>query len=341
MQAFSSQSITQDVQTQVGTRAIRRWRVTVIVAALAMSLVGCADVQLSQYRNDELLETARYALGENYVTVNDITYCYQEFGSGPALVIVPGLGTSVDFWQRNIPELAQHYRVIAVDPPGFGKSDKPDVDYSLYWIVDRLRDFLDHKGVDRAHFIGGSMGGHLALMMARDTPDRVDRIVIMGASGVWREPGPVLQPFFYLLFREGAVTDYLRTRWPHIYPRLFRHPNDMTEQLFTYQMALRANRERYWAEGRASTRALRSILYNPVIDDLYRIEHPVLCVWGRHDPVHPVSDGMKFHTRLPNSRMVIFEDASHEVMIDDAPGFNAVVLDFLSDSDPQGRATLE
>ena len=68
--------------------------------------------------------------------------------------------------------LAERFHVVAVDPPGFGKSDKPNNSYDLVWICDRVIAFLKAKGIDRASFIGGSMGGHLAMLIALKNPER-------------------------------------------------------------------------------------------------------------------------------------------------------------------------
>ena len=306
----------------------RGWRLCAVGVLLAWC-AGCTNLSLARYRDDQFIADYHYTLGEQFAEVNGLRLCYQEYGAGPPVVILPGLGTSIDFWQLNIPELATRHRVIAVDLPGFGKSDKPDCEYDLLWIDDQVCAFLDQRGVGRASFIGGSMGGHLGLLMALYHPERVDRVIIMGSSGVWPAPGPLLNVVLNTLFNEPVATMYMRRRWPAIFNLMFVHESPVTGRLFHYQMALRANLAAYAPEGRASTRALRSIFYHSVRDRLGEIKVPVLLIWGAHDIIHPIESARTFRAGLPDSRLVVVPDAAHEVMLDQAGTFDRLALSFL------------
>jgi pimeloyl-ACP methyl ester carboxylesterase len=310
----------------------RRFRfflgVTVILGSACAS---CSDLQLARYRDDRFLADYHYALGEQYIKIDGLKLCYQESGQGDAVVILPGLGTSIDFWQLNIPALAERYHVIAVDPPGFGKSDKPDVPYDLEWICEKVLAFLDAKHVPRASFIGGSMGGHLGLLLALNHPDRVDKLVVMGSSGIWPQPGILLDLALKTLWRDSIVADHMRRNWPSIFSKMFRRQTPVTRTLFRYQMAVRADGARYAPEGRASSRALRSIFYSSCRDRLHLIEKPVLLIWGESDHVHPPHNAILFRERLPDSRLVVVPDAAHEVMVDQPETFNRLVSTFLQE----------
>ncbi len=155
---------------------------------MAFGCASCGDLRLMTYRDDPLIRSYTYVLGEQYLSVGGIRYCYQERGEGETVLILPGLATSIDFWQENIPVLASQYHVVALDPPGFGKSDKPDASYELNWIVDRVVDFMDAKGLQRVTVIGGSLGGHLGLLLALKHPERVSKLVLMGSVGDWPAP---------------------------------------------------------------------------------------------------------------------------------------------------------
>ncbi|UCG33544.1 MAG: alpha/beta hydrolase, partial [Phycisphaerales bacterium] len=242
---------------------------------------------------------------------------------------LPGLGTSVDFWQLNIPEIAEHFHVVAVDLPGFGKSSKPEVAYELSWIAERILAFMDAKGVERASIIGGSMGGHLGLLLALDHPGRVDKLVLMGSSGIWPRPGVLMDLALRTLWNDAIVTDHVRRNWPGIFKKMFKYQTPVTEGLFRYQMAVRAVGDHFRSEGRACSRALRSIFYNSCRDRLSDIHQPVLLIWGELDHVHPPEDAALFRERLPQSRLVVVPDAAHEVMVDQPDVFNHLVIRFL------------
>jgi len=304
---------------------------SVLWVSVALQATGCAcltDLQLARYRDDRLATSYRYALGEEYIDVDGVRICYQEQGTGENVLILPGLGTSADFWRLNISVLAKRFHVVAMDLPGFGKSAKPDASYELSWFCEKIIGFLDAKGIERTHIIGGSLGGHLGLMLALNHPDRVDKLVMTGSCGAWKEPGPLLDMVFRWFWNDATVTDHIRRNWKHIYTRLFETHKPMTEEILRYQMAVRADHERFKREGRASSRALKSIFYSSCRERLAEVSKPVLLIFGAHDFVHPPRDGEFFHRHLPDSRLLIVADAAHEVMVDQPDLFNHAVLHF-------------
>lgn len=306
----------------------------ILFLSLALASASCTDARLRPYYDYKYLNEYRYALGENYAEVDGLKLCYQEFGQGDTVLIVPGLGTSIDFWQLNIPVLARSFHVVAVDPPGFGKSDKPDAGYELSWMNSKIIAFMDARGIDRVSVIGGSMGGHLALLLALDHPDRVDKLVMMGSTGDWPPPGPLLRPGLKGLWNERIVNDYLRGHWPAIFQKMVLHPNEMTQRLLRYQMALRADYDRFWPEGRASARAIRSIFFSSCRDRLAEVRVPVLLVWGQSDQIHTPEHARFMHQRIPNSSLVILANSGHEAMIDQTEKFNDAVVSFLKTGSP-------
>lgn len=300
-----------------------------IAACLVVSACsGCGNALLARYRNPQLLRTHTYRLGEKYESINGVRVCYQEQGTGPDVVILPGLGTSVDFWQSNIPALSRKYHVVAVDPPGFGKSDKPDGTYDLMRICDNIRLFLAARGINHASFIGGSMGGHLAMLIALSHPECVDKLVLMGSSGTWTSPGPLLRVALDSPLYEPLVINQLRYHWPGIYSKMFLHPSPVSQEVLRYQMAVRADEARYGPEGRAAARALRSIFYRSCRYQADQIQAPMLLIWGEQDRIHPWKAGTILRDRVPDSRLVVVPNAGHEVMVDQPDVFNRLVLRF-------------
>lgn len=304
-----------------------QWRFSLI--ALLLPTAGCANLLLRSHRNDALLAEYRYALGEKHIEIDGLKLCYQDVGRGEPVLLLPGLGTSIDFWQQNVDALSKDYRVVAVDPPGFGKSAKPDVPYELPWMADRIVAFMDALQLERVSIIGGSMGGHIALLIALKHPQRVDKLVLMGTVGAWEPPGFLLAGAIRLFWNDWLFVDHIRRNWPGIYDSLTVRQTHMTQSLRAYQLALRADGTRYWPEGRTSSRALKAICFASVRDRLAEVRAPTLLLWGRHDRIHNWHWGMEYRTRIPDSRLIIVEDSGHEVMIDHADRFNTLTADFL------------
>jgi pimeloyl-ACP methyl ester carboxylesterase len=309
---------------------------------------SCTDLQLRRYRDDAFVRQYHYAHGEQYVEVNGLQVCYQEMGQGDqTILIIPGLGTSVDFWQLVMPDLARHYHVVAMDPPGFGKSDKPDLHYSLKWITRQIVDFMDVKQIEHATLMGGSLGGHLALLVALEQPQRVDRLILMGSCGAWPEPSIFTILGLVTLWQDPLVVDHLRRNWPKIYWDIVGSDGAVAERIFKYQMAMRADLKQFWPEGRAASRSLKSIFFNSTRGRMDEIRQPTLLVWGEEDRIHLLSEGFYFRRHLPDARMVIVPDSAHEVILDQPQAMIDLVLRFMNggtaaiDDSPQVLEELE
>src|SRR5689334_17963919 len=108
---------------------------------------------------------------------------YVEAGSGPTVILLHGLGGSTQVWQFNIAALAEKYHVVVPDQIGFGKSDKPLVNYRIRTYVDFLDQFCKQLKIERPTLVGNSMGGWIAAIYAATYPDRVDKLVLADAGG--------------------------------------------------------------------------------------------------------------------------------------------------------------
>src|SRR5437667_7950463 len=111
----------------------------------------------------------------------DLTLHYHEAGTGAPLVLLHGGGPGASAWsnwKQNLAPFAAHFRVLAVDQPGYGRSDKPVIKGGMWEFYARaVRGLLDELGLEQAHFIGNSLGGGTTLKFALDYPDRPDRLV--------------------------------------------------------------------------------------------------------------------------------------------------------------------
>ena len=155
---------------------------------------------------------------ERVVRVNGKDIFVADTGTGPPVVLLHGGGpgaSGVSNYSRNIEPLAQHFRVIVPDMPGYGRSAK-GVDGSdpFGYLADHIRGMLDVLGIDRAHLVGNSYGGSCALRLALDTPHRVDKLVLMGPGGVGTTrglPTAGLKSLLGYYGGDGPSLDKLRT----------------------------------------------------------------------------------------------------------------------------------
>src|SRR5262249_45255415 len=114
-------------------------------------------------------------------------------GSGPALLLLHGIGDSSETWRALLPTLARTHTVIAPDLLGHGRSDKPRADYSVAGYANGMRDLLSVLGIDRATVVGHSLGGGVAMQFAYQYPERCERLVLVATGGIAREVNPLLR----------------------------------------------------------------------------------------------------------------------------------------------------
>ncbi len=147
-----------------------------LLTVTAMILSGCATSRYYHLGSREF-DDFDYGFATKKVQVRNIQVaCIDEGRSDRVLVLIHGLGSSAKGWGRNIPELAKHYRVIAVDLPGYGKSDKGFYPYTLPFYAQVLTELLSELKVQKAVFVGHSMGGQIAMVTSLLYPERVDKL---------------------------------------------------------------------------------------------------------------------------------------------------------------------
>ena len=281
------------------------------------------------------------------VTIDGVNLHYFCGGSGPPLVLVHGLGSSaaVEFYY-NLEPLAAHHRVFAIDLPGFGRSDKPVLEYTIDLFVRAVSDLMACEGIERAAVMGVSMGGRVALGLALDSPEKVERLVLVDALGVGA-PRRVLA--YSILLTRGLGELTLRGT-----ARALRQMNPAVIRRFWGWYLKRPNRvASIWSDERIANHgtllatpeyraaylsALRSIagmrqLRNGVVveDRLPELRMPTLLIWGGHDHIFPASHAQAAKDRIPNGRLEIFDDSGHTPQMEEPDRFNRLVLDFLQE----------
>src|SRR5947208_1397151 len=267
------------------------------------------------------------SFGSRTVTIDGVNIHYVCGGSGTPLVLIHGLGSSaaVEFYY-NLEPLAAHHRVLAIDLPGFGKSDKPVLAYTIDLFVKAVRDLMASEQLEQAAVMGVSMGGRVALGLALESPEMVERLVLVDALGVGA-PRAVLAYRILLTRGLGELTlsstaRALRQMNPRLIRRFWawymRRPGSVDDILTDQRIADHGtllSKPEYRA---AYLSALRSIaglhtLRDGIVvrDRLGELEMPTLLIWGRHDHIFPAVHAEAAVERLRRGRLEIFEDSGH------------------------------
>lgn len=245
-------------------------------------------------------------------------------GKGEAVLLLHGSGAGVCAWANwrgMIPELEHEYQVIAPDLVGFGYTETP-ADFSFHFMqswVDQIITLLDSLGVQKAHVVGNSFGGSLALWLASRHPDRFARLVLMGPGGwpsrvnenlelLWDfEPTPdhLKKAMSVMAWDQSLVTDELVA----MRLKATQRPGALDHFLKLFP----APRQR-WLDAQALP-----------IADLQAIQHHTLIVHGRDDRVVDPMVSWNLHQHLANSQLHMIGKCGHWTMIEHAARFRRLV----------------
>jgi pimeloyl-ACP methyl ester carboxylesterase len=247
---------------------------------------------------------------------------YVEAGTGPTVILLHGLGGSTQAWQFNIGALAEKYHVVAPDQIGFGKSDKPLVNYRIRTYVDFLDQFCKQLKIDRATLVGNSMGGWIAAMFAASFPERVDKLVLVDAAG-YAPPKDLDTRIFFGLnptTREGMKV---------LVAKVFYNKAFQTDAAIDMAIAARLAA----ADGYTINSITESIIRGEdFLDDVVKtIKRPTLLIWGRQDGLVPLTDGERLNKDIAGSKIVVFDQCGHVPNLEKPGEFNAALLKFLSE----------
>jgi len=256
------------------------------------------------------------------------TWFYQDAGRGFPLVLLHGFGASSFSWRENIGPLSQHYRVLAPDLPAHGRTPAQVVpDFRLETLARELLRLLDHLGVEQAALAGNSLGGSLALLLAREVPERFPALVLL-APGATPTHVPRIFNLLRLPFLGLAAAACLG---PWIVPpalRLVYHRRDLItpEVVAGYAPTFRPLANRL-----ALRQLSRLVDYWPpsrVEDLLQNIRQPTCLIWGERDLVLPVELAQWLKARLPQAELHLLPDVGHAPQ-EEVPGLvNEILIAF-------------
>ena len=242
-----------------------------------------------------------YSFGNNdstgkYAVVNGIKIYYEEYGQGQPLLLLHGNSESIASFRLQIPEFSKHYKVIAVDTRGQGKSSEDGKTYTYDLFADDMNSFLNYLNIDSANIVGWSDGGNTGLIMAMKYPKKVKRLITMGAN----------------VFIDNSVVE----KW------VFKELNKQLKEMKSDTSYSDRNR----------VRLINLLLTEPKykFEDLKIISCPVLVLAGQKDVIkenHTIS----ISQNIRNSKLIIAPKETHYYPTENSKEFNKTVIDFLKE----------
>ena len=251
-----------------------------------------------------------------------VEIAYEVLGDGPPLLLIQGLGYGGRGWGPTLDALAEDFRVVAFDNRGYGASDRPAGPYTVAELAADAVAVLDAAGIERADVVGASLGGMIAQELVLARPERVDRLVLQGAT-----PGG---PRAYAMpARTVALFGEAASLGPAVALRRFVEnaladdaPGELVDRVVAYRAANLPDPAGWRAQAAAG-------MGFDAFDRLGRIEAPTLVVHGTEDAVVDVRNAELLAERIPHAALALFPGTGHLFFWEEPERFVRLVTEFL------------
>ena len=264
--------------------------------------------------------------------VEGIRTHYAAAGEGKPLLLLHGLGARPMAWAANIAPLSERFSVYALDIPGHGDTDKPDIDYHVVAGARFVRSFMRVLGIDKASLVGNSMGGMLALRTALDFPQSVDKLVLVDAAGLGREVAWSVRLVSLPLVGDIVESTSLRGTRTMLKNIFYDHNligDDLVYELHrTRRMPGSKRAILKTIRGEVGLNGLRRKWI--MVERLKDLVAPVLILWGAQDRVVPVQHARNAARLALEARLCILDRCGHWPQMEKSSQFNDAVLNFLT-----------
>ena len=272
-----------------------------------------------------------------YANVNGVNICYEIHGEGYPVILVHGFGSKKESWMAQIPVLSKKFKVIIFDCRGTGKSDRPDIPYTMEMFADDIYGLMNFLEIEKAHFVGFSLGGTILQNFALKYPAKVNKLVLISSIAKIPEGGG---PEAYIKSRLEWLNllkkDPERAFWNStklgfyikFRKRMEAEPNNKFYGLWSAKDLIN-----YFKTDPPSPQDIRNLANTfktqNTFERLHKITNNTLILTASHDRLVPKSVMMEIHKRIPNSVFKVINNAGHEYTKSKAPEVNKIIIDFL------------
>jgi len=259
------------------------------------------------------------------ISSNGIQIYYEIHGQGDPLVLIMGLRRNAEWWKYQLPTLSQSFQVVVFDNRGAGRSDKPDMTYSIGLFAEDTKALMISLGIRRAHVLGVSMGGYIAQELAIRYPEMV-RGLILGCTSPGGKRAVAMSPERLAKFTaiQGLSPEQILRKDMDIYfSHQFIDTNpDWINRFIEFSL-------RFYQPAEAFQRQFQACLAHDTADRLQTIHHPTLILSGDDDPLVPPENSRILKELIPQAELFFIPKGRHCFFIEEAELFNKKVVAFL------------
>ncbi|HJV47157.1 MAG TPA: alpha/beta hydrolase [Bacillota bacterium] len=267
----------------------------------------------------------------HYMNIEGVRIHYLQKGEGQPVILIHGLGAYSYTWRYNFDELAHDFKVYALDLKGFGLSDKPKkTGYSIDDHVKLVQKFIEKIEEKPVHLVGSSMGGEIGLRICLDSPELIDKLVLIGSSG-YRDRIPWYYRVLGYLPYNQWVKRYIQKKYlkeellAQVVKDAFYDPEKLKPQEiknYIYPVFLTGFEEAYLS-------LFRKFDFGKRLNEYSAIQHQALILAGENDRVIPLQHLQRLNQDLSNSTLVTLKKAGHFLHEERPEVVNQLIHQFL------------
>ena len=303
-----------------------------IAGAATLAIAGKLLLRPRDADWDKCREVVFHSEHSGFIDVDGVRVHYQEAGdvNASAMVLIHGFASSTLVWSQVFLNLAAAgYRVIAFDMLGYGYSAKPrNGEYTIAGQAKLVVRLLDRLAIPRAIFVGSSYGGAVAATVALDYPERVEKLILVGAVNNNRPLAFTLMRLFGSPVFGDVVSPLLLGSRRLLRRRMKRVYDQHSWVLDERRVDARHLPLRAAGTHRAIIRTVRGWNADRISRDAHLITQPTLLIWGENDREIPIADGERLHEEIRGSRLLVFLNCGHIPHEEYPEAFTNVVIDF-------------
>ncbi|WP_163832786.1 alpha/beta fold hydrolase [Spartinivicinus ruber] len=265
---------------------------------------------------------------QGQISAGSVKTFYLSAGKGMPVILLHGAGAGAVTWYPSISAISEKLHVIAPDIVGYGESEKPNGAYDRPYFSAWLKDFLVALAIPKAHIVGLSQGGAIALQFSLDYPELVDKLVLVDSGALGAKPS--FLPFIGMLWMNSAPSR-LANRFFSRYLLFNPAKRDPNHSNYSIEVLRQEGGKNAFMQGRGAA-------VSPMPEkSLRQVKSDTLIIWGENDQLFSVEHAEAAAMVMPNAKLYCIQEAGHLPLIDQPDIFNKVLLGFLNNERGGGR----
>lgn len=280
----------------------------------------------------------KYPYSEKFIKVKDYEIAYIDEGNSKnVLLFIHGLGSYLKAWDRNIPKLINHFRCIALDLPGYGKSSKQVHSGEVNFYTEVLKEFITKLGLKNISLVGHSMGGQIAASYVISYPNEILDLILVAPAGFETFNSDEVEIIKKIISPDilfNTSDNQIRLNYKN---NFFKMPLE-AEDMIADRIAIKDDEE-FFNHCTVVSNSLFGLLKAPVYERLNEIDIPTLVLYGKNDLLIPNKSihqktteeiASQGSSKIKSSRLILLDECGHFLQYEKPDRFNSEVISFIS-----------